>query len=81
MIEALKEYITKYYKDLFSAPVGNSFSLDESRVDDITQVSEDENNLLIRPFAEEEVRAYVFQMEHNKAPGLNGFSAEFYQVC
>jgi hypothetical protein len=26
------------------------------------------------------VRAAVFQMEHNKAPGPDGFPAEFYQV-
>jgi hypothetical protein len=31
----------------------NSFSLDESRVDDITGVSKEENNILIRPFTEE----------------------------
>ena len=31
------------------------------------------------PFTEEEVRNAVFQMEHNKAPGPDGFPAEFYQ--
>jgi exonuclease III len=78
---ALQKYITKYYKDLFSAPVSNSFSLDESRANDIKQVSEEENNMLIRPFSEEEIREAVFQMEHNKAPGPDGFPAEFYQAC
>jgi hypothetical protein len=27
------------------------------------------------------VKEAMFQMEHNKAPGLDGFMAEFYQVC
>jgi hypothetical protein len=27
------------------------------------------------------VKEAMFQMEHNKAPGLDGFLAEFYQVC
>jgi hypothetical protein len=76
--QALKEYITSYYKDLFGPSKLNSLSLDESRVDDIEQVSQD---LLTRPFTMDEVREAIFQMEHNKAPGLDGFSAEFYQSC
>jgi hypothetical protein len=74
--QALKEYITSYYKDLFGPSKLNSLSLDESRVDDIEQVSQD---LLTRPFTMDEVREAIFQMEQNKAPGLDGFSAEFYQ--
>jgi hypothetical protein len=42
-------------------------------------VSEEENMLLVVDF-EEEVKRAVFQMEHNKSPGLDGVSAEFYQV-
>jgi hypothetical protein len=41
-------------------------------------VSQKENDLLVRPFTIEEVREALFQMEHNKAPGLDGFLAEFY---
>ena len=52
----------------------------ESRVDDIPQVSELENNILIAKFFEAEVKEAIFSMEHNKAPGLDGFPAEFYQV-
>jgi hypothetical protein len=53
--------------------------MDESRIDDIPQVSAEENNLLAAPFSEDEVKKAVFQMEHNKAPGPDGFSAESYQ--
>lgn len=31
-------------------------------------------------FSEKEVRETIFQMKHNKAPGPDGFPAEFYQV-
>jgi hypothetical protein len=79
--QALKEYITSYYRDLFGPPKQCSFSLDESRVDDIVQVSQEENDLIIRPFTHEEIQEAVFQMEHNKAPGPDGFLAEFYQAC
>jgi hypothetical protein len=77
----LNEYVTNYYKDLFAAPSSNSFALDETRFDDINQVTEEKNNLLIWPFTEEEVREAVSQIEHNKASGPDGFPAEFYQAC
>jgi hypothetical protein len=53
--------------------------MEESRIHDIPQVSPEENAFLTAPYSEEEVRNAVFQMEHNKAPGPDGFPAEFYQ--
>ena len=53
---------------------------DESITHDILQVSQLENEALTEQFTEVEVRAAIFQMNHNKAPGLDGFPAEFYQV-
>jgi hypothetical protein len=64
-----KEYITSYYKDLFGLPEPSSFSLDESRVDDIEQVSQEKNDILTRPFTVDEAWKAIFQMEHNKALG------------
>ena len=46
----------------------------------IPQVSQKENDALISQFTEIEVRDNVFQMEHNKAPGPDGFLVKFYQV-
>jgi len=36
--------------------------------------------MLTNEFTEAEVKSVVFQMEHNKAPGPDGFLVEFYQV-
>jgi hypothetical protein len=79
--ENLKVYITEYYKTLFGEPVPGSVTLDEERIDDIPQLSVEENSLLIADFSMEEVRKAVFQMKHNKSPGPDGFPAEFYQQC
>jgi hypothetical protein len=76
----LKKYISKYYKTLFGPPEEANFSLDESRMRDIHQVSNEENAFLTAPFTEEEVRKAIFEMEHNKAPGPDGFLAEFYHT-
>jgi mannosylglycoprotein endo-beta-mannosidase len=75
----LKVYITKSYKKLFGAPVPSNTSLVEEVVHDIPQISSNENEILITPFTEEEVFEAISQMEHNKAPGPDGFPAEFYQ--
>lgn len=75
----IKSYITKYYKKIFGALEEGRFSLDKAQMDDISQVSEEENTFFTGPFSEEEVQKAIFQMEHNKAPGLDDFLVEFYQ--
>ena len=62
-------------KSLFGVPDQGNFTLDETRIDDIPHVMTEENSIITTPFSKEEVRAAVFQMEHNKAPGPNGFPA------
>jgi len=72
--ENLKLYITKYYKKLFGSPEPNTFTLMENITHDIPQLTLEENNILTA------VKDATFQMEHNKAPRPDGFSAEFYQT-
>jgi hypothetical protein len=43
-------------------------------------VSDIANATLVSPFPKEEVRLAIFQMEHNKAPGPDGFPTKFYQT-
>jgi hypothetical protein len=52
--ENLKIFIAKYYKDLFGSSQRNTFSLDESEIDDIPQINEEENKLLTETFTEKE---------------------------
>ena len=73
--EQLKSYITKYYKKLFGEPEEGNFSMDKIRTADIPQVSDEENSHLTAPYSEEEVKKAVFQMEHKKASGSDGFLA------
>jgi len=76
----LKKHITNYYKNLFGPSEISPIFLDELQIEDIPQVSVLENEHLIDDFSESEVRAAIFQMEHNKASGPDGFPPEFYQV-
>jgi hypothetical protein len=75
----LRIYISEYYKKLFGNPEPSSVSLDEHRTADISQLSADENRVLIANFFMEEVQDAIFQMKHNKSHVLDGFPAKFYQ--
>jgi hypothetical protein len=51
----------------------SDISLEENHIDDIPQVIESENEILTFLFMMDEVKAVLFQMEHNKASGPYGF--------
>ena len=78
--DQLKSHITQFYKNLFGTPDVSEITLMENQISDIPQVSQEENDVLVSEFTEDEVREAVFQLEHNKAPGPDGFPAEFYEV-
>jgi hypothetical protein len=40
-------------------------------------VTDEKNRLLVEVFTEEELRQAMFQMEHNKSPGPDGFWLNF----
>jgi hypothetical protein len=75
----LKLFVTEYYKRLFGPPEQNHFSLLEDINSDIPQLSVDESNIMVANFTEKEVEEAIISMERNKAPGPDGFPAEFYQ--
>jgi hypothetical protein len=52
----------------------------EDRIKDIPQLSSEEKELLSADFTELEVMEAIMDMKKNKAPGPDGFPAEFYQV-
>ena len=47
--------------------------MDESRIGDISQVTDQKNELLTADFTENEVKEAIFQMKHNKAPDQTAF--------
>jgi hypothetical protein len=53
--ENLKIYISEFCKKLFGDPDNNSFSMMEEHVDDILDLSTEENILLAANFTEEKV--------------------------
>jgi hypothetical protein len=75
--EQIKSYITKYYKNLYGSLEAGGLSLNESLVEDIPQVTNTESEMVVAEFFEKEIREAIFQMKHNKAPGPDGFLAEF----
>ena len=66
---------------MFGPPEKNCVSLDESRVEDVPQLTAVKNDILAAPFCEKEVLEAISQMKNNKAPGPDGFLAEFYKKC
>ena len=66
---------------MFGPPEDNYVSLDESRIEDVPQLTAVENDILVAPFSKKEVFEAISQMKNNKAPGPDGFPAEFYKKC
>ena len=74
--EEFKKHIKDYYRGLFGPSDPRFLSLDESRRNDVPQVTDIEKEKLQAMFSYEEVWEAVFQKEHNKASGPDGFPAE-----
>ncbi|XP_044947663.1 uncharacterized protein LOC123397007 [Hordeum vulgare subsp. vulgare] len=56
--ENLKVYISEYYRSLFGAPDETMISLDETNVQDIPQLNEQENEVLSARFTEQELQLF-----------------------
>jgi hypothetical protein len=74
----LKTYISEYYKSLFGVPNTNNFMIIETDIDDIPQLSQEENRILTADFTEKEVHDATMQMEKKKVTEPDGFQADFF---
>ena len=74
----ISEHIVKFYQKLFEEQCQWRLRVDGLVFD---QILDHEASWLEREFEEEEVRKVVLAMEGDKAPGPNGFSIAFFQVC
>ena len=48
-------------------------------IDNPDKILPTQKEMLIGEFSLEEIKTAAFQMAHNKSPGPDGFTAEFYQ--
>jgi hypothetical protein len=72
---------TDYYRSLFGPGVGNMFEVDSNLWSEEEKVTDLENEELIRPFSENEIKEALFQMEKSKDASPDGLPIEFYQCC
>ena len=79
--ENLLNHATEYYRHLFGPEPENDFKLDPSIWDECSYISKEDNDILCHPFSEAEIKAALFQMERNKAPGPDKIPIEFFQYC
>ncbi|XP_074347311.1 uncharacterized protein LOC141686156 [Apium graveolens] len=71
----LPDLISQYFTELFSATESNWHEV----VDCVTgTITERQNKELMKPVDEEEVRAALFQMNPDKAPGPDGMTPGFF---
>jgi mannosylglycoprotein endo-beta-mannosidase len=77
----LLQHATNYYKSLFGAVSETSFPINPEMWRGQEKVSEEDNEKLIKPFAEKEIKYALFQMKKNKAAGPDKIPIEFYQSC
>jgi len=75
------KHASEYYAELVGPEIEHNIQIDQSLWDEIDKVSDLENEFLCRPFFESEVKESLFQMEKNKAAGLDKIPIEFYQMC
>ncbi|CAN6252305.1 unnamed protein product [Urochloa humidicola] len=78
--ENILNHATMYYKSLFGPSDSPKFKMDPDCWDQHEKVTDQENEVLTRPFSEEEIKHVVLSMEKNTAPGPDNIPIEFYQA-
>jgi hypothetical protein len=75
------DHATEYYKGLFEHGTCDAFELDSTIWPENEKVTAVENDSLVKPFDENEIKSALNQMEQNKVARPDGFPIEFYQKC
>jgi hypothetical protein len=68
------DHASKYYKILFGPWGGALWPV-------LDRVTDQENEDLIKPFLEEEIKIALFQMKKKQGDGPDGMTIEFYHKC
>ena len=74
--------ITKYYRNLFECKdhLTTDYDLEVMFNDYVNKLNHQESQNLEGPLLLEEIESVLKNMKHNKTPGIDGFSAEFFKV-
>lgn len=75
--ETIAKVAEEYFQGMFST--SNPISMEEIFDDVQKKVTNDMNAMLIRPVTYHEIKEVVFFIGADRAPGLDGFTAAFYQ--
>ncbi|XP_031101919.1 uncharacterized protein LOC116005823 [Ipomoea triloba] len=70
--------VLDYFREIFTSS-GSVSSMDPFVASIVPRVSQEQNEVLLRPFKLEEVKAVLFSMFPDKAPGPDGMNPGFYQ--
>ena len=76
--ESITEEILLYFKMLYSSPPGESWRVEGI---DWSVISEESASRLDSPFFEVEIYNAIFQLDRDKATGLDGFTIAVFQDC
>ena len=76
--ENIKEDILMYFEKLYLSPSGESWRVEDL---DWSLISGESASRLDSPFTEKEISKVIFQLDKDKAPGLDGFTIAVFQDC
>ncbi|RVW49857.1 LINE-1 reverse transcriptase-like [Vitis vinifera] len=76
--QEIREGIANAFKELLSEDMGWKADIGSLQLD---QISQEEAEMLERPFTEEEIQGALMEMNGDKAPGPDGFTLAFWQSC
>ncbi|RVW80404.1 hypothetical protein CK203_042300 [Vitis vinifera] len=76
--QEIREGIANAFKELLSEDTEWKADIGSLQFD---QISQEEAEILERPFTEEEIHGALMEMNGDKAPGPDGFTLAFWQSC
>jgi hypothetical protein len=77
--KGIMSIVVDFYKNLFAKEPDTNIKLGSHFWDSQDCVTEEENEFLLKPFTESEIREAIFSCYAEGAPGPNGFPFLFYQ--
>ncbi|PNX80406.1 cysteine-rich receptor-like protein kinase, partial [Trifolium pratense] len=77
-VDSIKNEVKEHFSKIFTEEWVNRPFLQGI---DFNKLTNDDNDLLLEPFSEEEVREIIWSCDGNKSPGPDGFNLNFLKFC